>query len=292
MNTPLTTIYSQPISMKYIAKILGRRHFLRFVLRREFFRAKIAAIYYLRPRPVQKNCFILCSQRTGSNLLVSYLNCLPAVSFGSEILANNLPNSLRAVGISKKAALRHLRHFLNYLGRPLCGAKLMFPHLQMRNISLRELHKEFPQAQWIVIYRRNIFDQYLSYKMAWQASQWRLLRQCDRPKLEKIRIQLDCNDALTHRDWLLQSYKEILETPEIHERALWLSYEELSADPQKVFAEVVCPYLGVPASAVSTKLIKQNIWRYPEIISNYEEVKDFIERTDFTQNYTRYYQHN
>lgn len=272
-------------SLKRSIKMMGLRSVLSEAIRRELFRAKIAGAYYFGKRVPQKHCFILCAPRTGSTLLTSYLNCHPAVFFETELLSQTHPKGLRSRWTSKSAAFNHLRHVLNYLDHPICGAKLMFPHFQMRGISLSELQNEFPKAQWLVLYRRNILDQYLSHKIAWNTALWTQRRGTNRPSLENIRVRLNAKHALEYRDWVLSSYQETLDTEGICKRSIWISYEDLVADSQKLLNGVIFPFLGVNPCQTRTSLTKQNIWNYPELISNYEEIKDWIQRTDFTQDY-------
>ncbi len=278
--------HSRPISLRRMIKMKGVRLFLLHLIKRELLRIKIAYLYHFKKTPPQKTVFLLTVQRTGSSLLQSYLNCIPNVHFGGEILSNNQPGSLRAHWLSKKSVFRHMHHFLNYLNRPVSGVKLMFPQLQMRNLSLKELSVEFPNAQWLVLYRRNIFDQYLSYQIAWLTNQWQLTQDAKRLKPDTFQIHLDVDDTLAYRDWILSSYQEILNTPELRKQSLWIAYEDLTHNPQQLFQTFVFPFLGLKSSPIRSKLLKQNIWQYPAILSNYDQVKTFIATTNFTQNYS------
>ncbi len=257
-------------------------------MHREFFRAKIAGIYYLRKKPVKTCSFILGNPRTGSTLLVNYLNSNPDAYFETEILFDRDPSGIRRRFISKKSVFRHIRHSLNRGRRPVGGAKIFFTHLQTHRISLKELESRFPQVKWIVLYRKNILDQYLSHKIAFRTDQWLRTRSSDLPKLESARVNLPIRSLLGFRRRVLKRYESALEVRGIHDRSLWISYEELSEDPQKLFDEAIFPFLGLPRHPVRTGLIKQNIWKYHEVISNYEGVKDLIESVDFTQSYPRY----
>ncbi len=257
-------------------------------IRREFFRAKIAGIYYLRKRPAKTCAFILCNSRTGSSLLINYLNSNPCAYFGTEILSHHDPSGIRRYLISKKSVFRHIHHSLNYGRRPISGAKIFFIHLQMRRISLRELESQFPHEKWIVLYRENILDQYLSYKIGFRTRQWIRTLSSNVQKLESAQVSLSIRSLLGFQRRILKRYESALEVPGIRERSLWISYEELVKNPQELFDEAVFPFLGLARNQVRTSLIKQNIWNYSEIISNYKEVKEFIKHSAFTQSYARY----
>lgn len=284
MNQPPSDLR---VSLKRSIKALGLRRLLTRALRRELFRAKIAGIYYLKQRPAKTHVFVLCTGRTGSNLLVSYLNSNPAAFFGGEILSPDV-TGIRYKLISKSSIYRHVRHFLNYGQRPVSGAKICFAHLEIRGLSPKKLDAEFPEANWIVLYRKNVLDQFISYEMAYKTGQWARLKNSREPSTENTRIELSASDMLKYFELTRQRYESALKTPGIRKHSLWISYEELAENPQALFDEAIFPFLGLARNQVRTSLIKQNIWSYPEIISNYKEVQEFIEHSDFTQNYARY----
>jgi hypothetical protein len=265
---------------------LGPVGVLKRIVQQELFSRKIARIYSTQKKKPYRECFLLCGPRTGSNLLMSYLNSHPQVSIGGEVFSQNDPAGLSGGWVSKKMAFDHLRHFLHYLDRPVCGAKIMFPHLQMRGISLDEMRRQFPNSQWIVLYRENILDQYISYKIAWKTNRWTQSRATAAPLLKEIRFALDPAEAIHFRNWVLRCHQEALRSTAL-QNSRWVSYETLTDNPRQLFAESVFPYLKLPPVPVSTRFVKQNIWNYSEILTNYAEVKNFIETTNFIHRYDR-----
>ena len=254
----------------------------------EAFHAKIALHYHLKKRTPKKTVFILCYPRTGSNLLISNLNSVPGVFVGGEILSRRHRFGRFNKFISKETVLNHVRYFANYHGQKLSGNKIFFFHLKTHGLSLKEVGEAFPDACWIVLYRKNILDQYISYKIAHKTGRWGQTRSSDRPQLDDSRVDLFPKSALGYQERVQKSYREVLTLSRIRERSLWINYEELTTDPQQLFDEAIFPFLGLDSSPVSTDLIRQNIWRYSEILSNYDQVKNFVERADFTQNYARH----
>ena len=255
------------------------------ILRQELFRAKIATVYALVKKTSSRPFFILGTPRSGSSLLVSYLNSNPEVFFGGEVLSHLDPMGIRRRWVSKKAALNHLHHFLNAQNHPVCGAKIFFWHLEMRKISLKELCEAFPAAKWLILYRKNILDQYLSHKIAFKTGRWIQYRSADHPKLGRIQMKLVLRSALGYCNRIWRNYEKTLGIPEIGKRSLWISYEELTNKPQILFDRKIFPFLALDSQRVTARTLKQNIWQVPEILTNYETVKEAIRRTDFTQNY-------
>jgi len=247
------------------------------------FGAITALTYFLKKRKPKTPFFILCAHRTGSHHFIDYINSSPGASFGYEIFGPYQPYGLGRWKVSKKTAFRHVRHFLNWCRQPVCGVKIFFSHLQRMRISLDDLLKEFPEARWVVLYRKDILAQYLSYEIASQSHQWFRLKTSEPP--QSLSIVFDPEKALIYRDRVKSWYRGAMNSKDLCDRAIWLSYEELVRDPQKLFDDKVFPFLKLPSSPVQTCFIKQNGGPVSEKIANYTEVKDFIQNTDFTQNY-------
>lgn len=268
-------------------KALKRAGFFKRILflmaRQIFFGAKISCIYVLKKRSSKRDFFILCEHRTGSNLLISYLNAVPGVLFDGEILSRYHGYGLRRRWISRKTIFRHIRHSLSYRCQEVRGAKIFFGHLQELKISLDGLLKEFPEARWFVLYRKNILEQYLSLKIAKQSQQWTLYK--NSPPARNVRIEFNPHEAVLYRDQMRSWYQAVRENPLLCERSLWISYEDLAKDPQALFDEKVFSFSNLPPSPVRTRTIKQNRRPSSEVIANYAAVRAMIEQTDFTQSY-------
>ena len=260
------------------------------VIKRTLFRGKIAGIYYLRKRESKKHCFILCDPRSGSNLLLSYLNSNPNAYFGGEILCPTQAVSVRLRFISKKTVFRHMHHFVNHQDYPVSGAKIFFSHLESRGITLKELDQEFPEAKWLILYRGNILDQYLSMHLLLKTGCIIQFKNMKHEKPEPIQIETPIPKTRwrAHCEQIRNRYKDVLKIPGMRDKSLWVSYDELVNAPQTLFDEAIFPFLNLPRNLVQTDMVKQNIWKYPEIIANYNEVKDFIEQTDSTHSYERH----
>jgi len=251
--------------------------------KQECFAVKIACVYYIRKRHAKSPFFILCDRRTGSHLFVSYLNSTQKVFFADEIFSQLQPYGLRRWGVSKKMALRHVRHYLNWCKTTVCGVKIFFSDFKELGLEMDDFLREFPHARWFVLYRENMLDQYLSYKLAQKTNEWLRLREPPLPS--RAQIVIDPQDIAAYctreRSWYASAQNNKI----LCERALWLSYEELVDDPQKLFDTKVFPFLGVPASTIRTNHLKQNKRSYFEVIANYSKQISWIEQTNFMHKY-------
>ncbi|OGW82611.1 MAG: hypothetical protein A2Z83_05875 [Omnitrophica bacterium GWA2_52_8] len=264
-------------SLKYFRRLAVLR------ARQLYFGAKLAWAYRTTKKNPKRPFFVLCAARTGSNLFISYLNSIPGVSFDLEIISRYQTYGLRRFWISKKAVFRHIRHFLHYRREKVRGGKLFFVHLEELKISLDELIREFPDAFWFVLYRKDILAQYLSYKIANQTQRW--TRRINSPPEKPVQFVFDAADALAYRDRIRRNYQNVLASEAMCKRCLWISYEALAANPQKLFEDKVFSFLQVPPAPIRTHLGKQNLRPVAEVITNYAAVREFIEKAVFTQDY-------
>lgn len=242
----------------------------KFFVKREIFGMKIAVKYHLKKK-FQTPVFLLCHPRSGSNLFISYLagNFTP----NHEALSLSETYGLRP-SASKMEALRHLHHFSN--NAELGLVKIFFSDLSRRGLSVADLDREFPSAKWIILYRQNILDQYISNELAELTKIW------VGKDYGETQINL-CPDKVDgFRKWLVRQYAIAGGIDGLKERSLWISYEKMCENPLLVFSMSVFPFLGLPPQPVRTTLPKQNTRSYREVIANYENVSDFIAHTDFS----------
>ena len=252
---------------------------------REISRLKIAFKYHFRRRTAKTPIFVLSGGRDGSNLLVSYLNSISGVCVHGEILSELHAYGIRKRFISKRAVIRHIRHWINVGSGPFGGAKIFFRDLKLRRLTLTELCRQFPTAKWLVLYRKNILDQYLSYLVASKTKVW--IKTTPENVINLPKIRLKPQEMLMVCDRVRENYGHAY----LHfktlgpKRSLWISYEELVEDPQGLFDGKIFDFLDLESQEVRTNLLRQNSRSYDQIISNYEEVKEFIRNTDFSQTY-------
>src|SRR5207244_4288556 len=104
----------------------------------------------------------IATRRSGSNLLLGCLNSIPGVSFASEILNTSMFYGIRGRWITKKTVLRHIAYSINDCKHRICGAKLLKIQLDAHGLHLEDLKKHFPNARFIILYRRSLLEQFVS----------------------------------------------------------------------------------------------------------------------------------
>lgn len=257
-------------------KVFHIKNKFKLLRKRSLHRLRIFFKYHLK-RSEKEPVFIIAMRRTGSNLLLSYLNSIPDVSFAGEVLNESMFYGLRGKFISKRAVLSHILHSIHDNPNRICGAKLVRIQMENHELTLEDLIKVFPKARFIVLYRESLLDQYVSLRIAEITNAWNWSRNFQLPRSIVIdRKGLEAFCAST-KDF----YKKILSDPRLKGRSVLLSYEELTNGVQSIFDRKVFPFMKLPSSPVSSTIIKQNTKRPEEIIENFEEIKDLAdERMD------------
>src|SRR5262245_40346164 len=236
-----------------------------------------------RPSSPYQPLFILATYRSGSNLLLDYVNHLPGVKCLAEVLCVTLPFGLARSQQRPDKALLHIRRSLHALKSPIRGCKLMLDQLTACRLPLDVLDAAFPRANYIVLYRQSLAEQFLSRQAARVTQQWILV---DGQEHKQPRIAIDEQSVRSYCTSVRQAYSDILDHAWLAQRGVLLSYEELATDPATCLAERICPLLGVPPTQPKTSLRKQNTLTFEERVANYREVASVLHSPLCVQNYS------
>ena len=236
-------------------------------------RTRIIWQYYLTSKRNIEPVFVVSAGRDGSNLLVDYLNSLPGVAIGGEVLSPTLYYGIRRRFMTKAGVLRHIKYSLHSLDGEVCGAKLHFAQMRARQLTLDDIRQAFPTAKLIVLYRESIARQYISTQRAVASGQW-LLRKHEKT-IDK-NIHIDPSLLREYCEKIKHIYKDLFELDWIKNSSVIFSYEDLARDPQSLFDEVICPFLERPSMVISTRLVKQNTKSMHEVVENYNEVESLL----------------
>jgi len=230
--------------------------------------------WWLLPHRPFQPVFVVASYRSGSNLLLSYLNQQPNVVVLSEVLSSRLDIGPSRDQISPAKALGHIRFCLQGERTAIRGCKLMLQQLRTCNLTLDDLNREFPTAKYIVLYRESLAEQYTSH-IAAEATGEYLVRRGQLP--QQAQVKVDPQELRTYCDQTRRQYCDALNSGWLADRAVLLSYEELVADPKHWMRDHICPLLSVPFARLETKLVKQNRRLLREQVVNYSEVASLLE---------------
>jgi LPS sulfotransferase NodH len=123
-------------------------------------------------RRVAAPVFIVAAPRSGSGLLLSYLNSIPGVGLCPEILHPRMYYGVRSGFISKRSVFRHIVHSVHYGTEPVRGAKFLSTQLERHRLEIPDLRGLFPAPRFIVLYRESLLEQHVSLKTAERTGVW------------------------------------------------------------------------------------------------------------------------
>jgi LPS sulfotransferase NodH len=229
--------------------------------------------WWLRTHTPYQPLFLVATCRSGSNLLMSYLAQQPGVAMLSEVLSSQLPIGPRRDCIPPTSAISHIRYCLQGEKTAVRGCKLMLYQLANCRLTLDDLHAAFPAARYIILYRQSLAEQFVSHQLALATRQYQLSAGQE-PKHAEIVI--DTNELRRYCDEIRRGYHEALKRSWLADRAVLLSYEELTADPDRWLQTKICPLLGIGYSAPQTRLRKQNTQPLADRVSNYRDVSAIL----------------
>lgn len=218
--------------------------------------------------------FITGSGRSGSQLLLTYLNNLPGFS-----LCQNEPLHPRQLDLhglkfrSGRQALAWLDCLMHDLPHEMTGAKLLNWHFELHGLNLAMIQKAFPGAKFINIYRRNVFEQFVSFKTAKASNVWH--RTEGQTRFNLPAFYFDRSEFAVY-EGSVRYFHEMLHTQlKEGENLLSAAYEDLNEDPAQLFSQKIGPFLGLPSvPELKTHLVKSIESSYADFIVNYDEVRD------------------
>ena len=233
--------------------------------------------YHFRQKE-KEPVFVVANRRTGSNLLLSYLNSVPELSFAPpEPLNSDMHYGIPRETISKKAILNHLAWTLNDNPTKICGFKMLFFRLEKHALTLDDIRARFPTAKFLIVYRRSLLEQFVSLKIAEKTNCWLWTRDFRLP--DSLRL-----DPGEFRDFCARTrefYGQLFQFPWLRTCARVIAYEDLAADPQGAFDAKIFPLLKLRSFPVSTAMVKQNSKPLEKLVENLEELKPFDKKFDF-----------
>jgi len=231
---------------------------------------------------------IICRKRTGSNFLVSLLQSHPKIRAFGEVFSEDdkihwgYPSysSPEILQIRHKAPIEFIEHivFRDFLkSTKAVGFKLIYQEKQSSNCKIiYEYLHSLKNLKVIHLKRRNIFSNYVSFKMAIKTDIWIKLRNEGSNNL-KLKIDYeDCLDYFQQTRALEKKYELLFSNPSQQIHTLY--YEDLVTNKVKAIEDLQ-EFLEVECLPLVSYTRKQEKRPLSEIVINYNELKEKFENT-------------
>lgn len=233
-------------------------------------RTRTRAVYH---PPPNVPFLVLGEARTGTNLLADLLRSHPEVAVAGEILNPYDPQGIRLSLRSRRAVFRHIRRSLRALDGTCRGAQTHIYHFRLHRITIEALCQEMAELRFVVIHRRCLAEQFVSWKLAKESGRWVGSSEHAVHKrtciVDPHEFQLWCSEV---RD----RYAEVTACDRLWKSAISVVYEEIVSSPEGIMSNKVFPFLGLGPVSVHTKLRKQNPRRLDQCVENYREVAELL----------------
>jgi LPS sulfotransferase NodH len=213
------------------------------------------------------NFLLLTAVRSGTTLMVDYLNCSRRIWCYGEILGRGHYQYGQPHRMSPERLRLHVEsHFVKRPGL-LVGAKIMTFHLDELPIKLADLIEMLGEPKIVVLYRRSIFEQYASLKLAERHGVWHVK---GRPR-DVRPIWIDPGDALAFAERERRMWRENFAAMESLQPHV-LSYEDLTAEPAESMAGVF-DYLEVTPATARSRYVKIDNKPLDQKLLNYHQLE-------------------
>jgi LPS sulfotransferase NodH len=217
---------------------------------------------------------VLSRSRTGSNLLISYLNSHPNISAEREIfrfLNDQDYHSLLKCTFSKQPFFIKAKGFKLFYTHPIDDPTSTF----QKGSGLWDTLSSMSDLYVIHLKRENILKTMISRKLAGETNIW--VAKSTRQLRNEVTVNLSEEELRTEfertRDWELTGEDLFSNHPR-----LVVNYEDLANNPDATF-QIITEFLGVQYQSPRTKQIKQNPKSMRERLENYDKLKSAFSKT-------------
>jgi LPS sulfotransferase NodH len=208
-------------------------------------------------------------------MVLDYLRSIPDVAMAHEFLNPVLHYGFRPRENSNASLMLHVQRSINHLDGKHCGCKILIGQFQIHGINLAEFDEGLREPRYLVLYRRDLLKQFVSLKIAHQTRQY-LAHASEQIRTTDVTVDMDELEELYQLN--AGEYRSVLTCPGLSNRCVAFAYEDVVANPQQVFDDIVFPFLGMTSVPVTTRLIKQNKRGIEETVTNYAEIEDRLEK--------------
>jgi len=120
----------------------------------------------------ERNLIVVSAGRSGSSLLVNYLNCNRQIHCHGEILNSAHKIYGTVEGKTPEEVLRHVASFFSAGDTCYMGAKFLTHQFEELDLPLPAVLETLRRPKVIVLYRRSLLETYLSLLIAEQTGLW------------------------------------------------------------------------------------------------------------------------
>ena len=219
-----------------------------------------------------KKFIIITHARTGSNLLMSYLDSHNRIEAKGELFRN----------LQGKSSLELWNNFFSKKNKKVnnVGFKLFYSHpFHTTDRDVWKFILEDPDIRIIHLVRENKLRLYVSSLIARKTSKW-TRKSNNKISLAEKQIEIDFDSFCSRLD-KIREYENQTRINFKNHQFLEISYEELVSDKKNTMSRVF-EFLQVKTSKFKSDYKKQNSETLRDLILNYDEFVERINETEYS----------
>jgi LPS sulfotransferase NodH len=206
---------------------------------------------------------VLSSGRSGSSLLVNYLNSNRYIDCHGEILSSeHCYGNLEGKSTTELRA--HVVSFFRRRSTAYVGAKFLTHQFEELKITIEDVLEVLREPKVLLLYRSNLLETYVSLLIAQENNIW-----YSSDTVNHISVPVNQQEFLDYVSVQRSRWRRCLQSICGRAPLFYMTYEELVEAPRESMDRAFA-FLDVPPAPIYTKSVKQNPQSFREKVSNYD----------------------
>ena len=213
-----------------------------------------------------RNLIVLSAGRSGSSLLVNYLNSNRQIHCHGELLNPEHEIYGTVAGKTRQELILHVASFFQPRAETYVGAKFMTHQFDELDLSLRDILDVLQRPRVLALYRRNLLDTYVSLRIAEQTNVWYSAHAVNHEA-----VTLDLGDFYAFAAVQRRRWRDCMQEVAGLCAFVCCAYEDLVSDSAAVMNRVFA-FLELPSTPVNSESVRQNPGNLQRKIANYAAI--------------------
>jgi LPS sulfotransferase NodH len=213
-----------------------------------------------------RNLIVLSAGRSGSSLLVNYLNSNRQIHCHGEVLNSGHEIYGTTEGKTREELIRHVASFFQKRDATYLGAKFLTHQFDELDITVSDVLEVLRRPKVIALYRRSLLETYVSLLIAQETDTW-----YSTDVINNVSVILDLAQFHEFAEGQRRRWEDSMREVSRLCSFMCVSYEDLvsnrSEATQRIFS-----FLDLPATAVHSKSVRQNPGDLRSKIANYDSL--------------------
>jgi len=213
-----------------------------------------------------RNLIVLSAGRSGSSLLVNYLNSNRQIYCHGEVLNPGHEIYGTTEGKKREELIQHVASFFQKRDATYVGAKFLTHQFDELDITISDVLEVLRRPKVIALYRRSLLETYVSLLIAQETDTW-----YSTDVVNNVSVTLDLAQFHEFAEVQRQRWQRSMQEVSRLCSFICVSYEDLVSNRSST-CDKVFTFLDIPSTTVHSESVKQNPGELTGKISNYDSL--------------------